>query len=148
MVERFERNKLYINSNLPAKIVKCVFVSGDGSAVLEFVCKNPDHKGEISSIFREALRRTVLSASPENWDEFQLPSTPGETMFAYSFVNGSNRRTLGMNLYQSSVEALEYSRRALTTEKRPSVLIHPIEVRTTVTLEEFVRRVEQEEETI
>jgi hypothetical protein len=148
MVDRFERNKLYINSNNPTKIVKCEFIAPRGSAVLTFVCKNPEYKATFPS--REELERDILSSSPENWDEFTLPEVPGITGWAVSFLsNVSGRRNLVSDIYPSEDAAREYTNRG-TPEKRERAQyqVHPIIISARQTLEEFVRYVENLEETV
>lgn len=149
MVERFERNKLYVNSNRADRIVKCEYVSPRGSALLSFVCKNPAYN--YGSTDGQVSRDDFSSGSPENWDEFNLPEIPGETMWGVSFSSDSGRRGMIDRLYPSEAEAVAYTMRNTITPEmrlRRDYQVHPIIIARRQTLEEFVRSVENEEETI
>lgn len=145
MVERFERNKLYVNSNIADKIVKCIFVSEMGSALLTFVCKHPDWD---TTRALEPRRYEILSSSPENWDEFTLPEVPGLTKWAVSFLGAVGRnRVMGQDIYDTEEAALAHTQRTSISEaKRESLsyMLHPIVITQRQTLEQFVRSVEEQ----
>lgn len=148
MVERFERNKLYINSNVQNRIVKCEFITNSGAAVLTHVCKNPGYTGD-PHFFRGT--DDILSASPENWDEFTLPETPGTTLWLVSFLADSGRRAIVDRTYETEREAVAYTNRPLVPEEtrlRRNYGVHSIVINPRMTLEQFVRHVEELEETV
>jgi hypothetical protein len=150
MVERFERNKLYVNSNVPNRIVKCEFLTSRGAAVLTHVCKNPGFV-ETDGRFNRGTDE-IISSSPENWDEFELPHTPGLTQYVISYISTTGqRRCMSPDFWATEQAAVEYTRRtSITDVKRDALayMIHPIIITQRQTLEQFVRSVEDNEETI
>jgi hypothetical protein len=149
MVERFERNKLYFNSNSRDKIVKCDYITSSGAALLTRVCKHPE--------FTETpgWRRSdpeILSSSPENWDEFALPEVPGLTKWVVSYMTTtSRRRVVHETLHDTEEAAIQFgAERPVTEEVRAArdYKTHPIIITQRQTLEQFVRSVEDNEETI
>jgi hypothetical protein len=149
MVERFERNKLYVNSNSRDKIVKCDFITSSGAALLTRVCKHPEFT-ETPGWRRSDAE--ILSSSPENWDEFELPHTPGLTQYAISYISTTGqRRCMSPDFWPTEEAAVEYTRRTSITDLKRDALaymIHPIVITQRQTLEQFVASVEREEETI
>lgn len=142
MVERFIKGLLYINTNVPDKIVKCEFISSTGNAVLTFISKNPGYRHPPRD------QRDILSSSPENWRLFELPNKPGQVFFAASFEGSDGGRMMTSGLYSTEDEIRNFANRVISSSHRDSILIHPIEINDPMTLEEFVRSVEESEETI
>lgn len=148
MVDRFERNKLYTNSIVANRIVKCEFISNRGSALLTHVCKHPEYTGD-ALLFRGT--DDILSSSPENWDEFTLPETPSETKWVVTFISARGLRSVLDGIHHTEETAIDFiRRRPINDDVRVTrdYKVHPIIVSQTMTLEQFVRSVEDMEETV